>query len=74
MHAITYVEEDRGPTLPPKRIPIVKCDYKRCPKVQCFNFTNTCELCGADFNFAGQRLAPREQWGEETGEHWSDCY
>lgn len=34
-------------------------------------FTNSCE-CGADFNRSGQRLAPREQWGEETGESLSD--
>ncbi len=36
------------------------------------DFTNTC-VCGRDYNFAGQHLAPREQWGEETGEHPSDC-
>jgi hypothetical protein len=36
-------------------------------------FTNTCYICGTDYNSAGQELAPREQWGEETGEHWSDC-
>lgn len=35
-------------------------------------FTNTCERCGADYNSGGQRLAPREFWGEETGEHLSD--
>jgi hypothetical protein len=34
-------------------------------------FTNTCD-CGADYNSAGQRLAPREQWGEETGETADD--
>ena len=37
------------------------------------NFTNTCE-CGADYNSSGQMLACRSQWGEETGEHWTDCY
>jgi len=37
------------------------------------HFTNTCE-CGADYNMSGDRLAPRECWGEETGEHWSECY
>lgn len=42
-------------------------------EVVCDNFTNTCEWCGADYNFAGQKLAPRSQWGEETGEHWSEC-
>jgi len=38
----------------------------------CSGFTNTCPSCGADYNWAGQRLAPREQWGEETGESLSD--
>ena len=31
-------------------------------------FTCTCEDCGTDYNILGQRLAPRSQWGEETGE------
>jgi hypothetical protein len=35
--------------------------------VLCSGFTNTC-YCGADYNWAGQRLAPRAQWGYETGE------
>lgn len=35
--------------------------------------TNTCDGCGADYNLSGQHLAPREQWGEETGEHPSEC-
>lgn len=30
--------------------------------------TNTCEKCGTDYNMSGQRLAPREQWGWDTGE------
>jgi hypothetical protein len=29
--------------------------------------------CGREFNSSGQLLAPREQWGEETGEHPADC-
>ena len=37
-------------------------------------FTNTCHDCGADYNMSGQRLAPRSQWGYETGEHWTECY
>ena len=40
-------------------------------EVHLTGFTNTCE-CGADYNKSGQRLASREQWGEETGEHPSD--
>jgi hypothetical protein len=34
-------------------------------------FTNTCE-CGTDYNGAGQELASRSQWGEETGESVAD--
>lgn len=40
--------------------------------VVCSGFTATCRHCGADYNSAGQRLAPREVWGEETGEQASD--
>lgn len=39
--------------------------------VELSGFTNTCD-CGADYNGSGQRLAGREQWGEETGEALSD--
>lgn len=39
--------------------------------VELSGFTNPCE-CGIDYNFAGQRLGPRQNWGEETGEHPSD--
>lgn len=54
-----------------REVKIVKCSCGE--EVECRNFTNTCE-CGKDYNFAGQLLAPREQWGWETGEHWTDCY
>ena len=40
-------------------------------KVWCSGFTNTCE-CGREYNWAGQMLAPRCQWGEETGEIAAD--
>ena len=38
------------------------------------SFTNTCEICEDDYNASGQLLAPRHFWGEETGEHWTECY
>ena len=41
-------------------------------EVLCAEFTNTCGRCGVDYNMSGQRLAPRDQWGAETGEHWAD--
>lgn len=34
-------------------------------------YTNSCD-CGIDYDSAGYALAPREQWGEETGESVSD--
>ena len=37
------------------------------------NFTNECS-CGRLYNSWGQELAPREQWGEETGESWQECW
>lgn len=40
-------------------------------EVSLSGFTNTCE-CGRDYNLSGQKLAPRSQWGEETGESLSD--
>jgi len=54
-----------------KIIPVVNCSCGE--EIECTSFTNTCD-CGNDYNFAGQLLAPREQWGEETGEDWHDCY
>ncbi|RJO63153.1 MAG: hypothetical protein C4542_00475 [Dehalococcoidia bacterium] len=48
----------------------VVCD---CGKtVECTGFTNTCDRCGRDYNWNGTLLAPRNQWGEETGECEAD--
>ena len=47
-----------------------KCDHCGAD-VELYGFTNTCD-CGADYNMSGQLLAPREQWGAETGESLSD--
>lgn len=48
----------------------IKC--RNCGElVTCTGFTNTCD-CGTDYNHAGQMLAPRSQWGEETGESAND--
>lgn len=35
------------------------------------SFANGCELCPAEYSGTGVRLAPRHQWGEETGEHFA---
>ena len=31
-------------------------------------WANECEKCEREYNGSGQLLAPRSQWGEETGE------
>jgi hypothetical protein len=48
---------------------IGKCSCGK--EVELSHFTNTCD-CGRDYNSGGWLLAPRSQWGEETGEHISD--
>ncbi len=53
-----------------KVCPVVVCCKEA---LLCDSFTNTCPECGADYNFNGDMLASRSQWGEETGEHWSEC-
>lgn len=40
-------------------------------EVWCDGFTNPCS-CGADYGPGGTLLAPRWQWGEETGEQAED--
>jgi hypothetical protein len=40
--------------------------------VELAGFTNTCYDCQRDYNHGGMQLAPREQWGEETGEFLAD--
>lgn len=32
------------------------------------SLTNTCDGCGREYNSSGQLLAPRNQWGWDTGE------
>ena len=49
--------------------PVIKCACGA--EVVCEYFTNVC-TCGRDYNTCGQLLAPRSQWGEETGEHLAD--
>lgn len=52
--------------------PIVECPGCGKP-VKLHDSENDCS-CGNLFNAFGQLLAPREQWGEETGETLFDIY
>lgn len=47
-----------------------KCGCGR--RVELDGFTNTCGGCETDYDSNGQQLAPRSQWGEETGETAAD--
>lgn len=45
---------------------VIRCDCGRDVELV-FGWLNECE-CGRGYNGFGQLLAPRSQWGEETGE------
>lgn len=47
-----------------------RCDCGRCVVLD-DSWINSCD-CGREYNGSGQELAPRAQWGEETGEHPAD--
>lgn len=53
------------------QVAIGECNGCSAP-VELHGFTNTCDGCGRDYNMSGQELAPRSQWGEETGESLGD--
>ena len=77
--AVIFLEEQHqrkrdDVTLRTKIIPVVYCCPGEDGRVECDSFTQTCPVCGSDYNFSGTLLAPRSQWGEETGEDWGDCY
>lgn len=64
---INHVIESRGAGMPPKRIPVVLCNCGDI--VECWDsWANECDKCGTEYNGSGQELAPRNQWGWETGE------
>lgn len=45
-----------------------RCECGR--EVELYDYwANACE-CGREYNISGQLLAPREDWGEETGERF----
>ena len=59
--------EEREYFSTPSKYGICSCGQE----VMLTGFTNTCN-CGLDYNSSGELLAPRSQWGEETGESLSD--
>ena len=49
---------------------VIQCDCRREVELD-DAWLNTCE-CGRDYSGNGDLLAPRSQWGEETGESLAD--
>jgi hypothetical protein len=45
---------------------LMRCECRH--KLELYAFTNTCEKCGRDYDTGGSLLAPRSQWGDDTGE------
>ncbi len=67
MKILRHCRREGGMTVPA----VGECE--RCDnEVDLVGFTNTCNNCEADYNLDGQLLAPRSQWGEETGESLAD--
>lgn len=63
---IKYPEMDTE-TGKPIDVPILECDCgHKLYLDSCW--ANECEKCHTEYNGSGQKLAPRSQWGEETGE------
>lgn len=60
----TQTQHDRG-------YAVVRCDCGNRVETH-HHFLNPCYSCGADYDGSGNRLAPREFWGEETGESLAD--
>jgi hypothetical protein len=50
---------------------VIECDTCQRPVTLHSAIENEC-ACGAIYNMSGQALAPRECWGEETGETYAD--
>lgn len=51
---------------------VVKIECRNCQhEVELTNaWANACPNCHVEYNGSGQMLAPRSQWGEETGERF----
>lgn len=56
-----------------KKYKTINCNHCNEEVILTNGFTNTC-ICGTDYNGLGEELAPREQWGWETGENLVDMY
>lgn len=47
---------------------VIRCNNCRA-SVELYNsWASSCDNCHTEYNGSGQELAPRSQWGEETGE------
>ena len=61
-----FVEEDWSGRM--RRFKTLRCDCGTHLTLRDW-WSTECD-CGTEYNGAGQTLAPRSQWGEETGERF----
>ena len=52
---------------------VIQCGHCKKGEIELSSgWANSCPVCETEYNGSGQMLAPRSQWGEETGEHPAD--
>lgn len=51
---------------------VMRCDCGQSLSLHS-SWANRCSDCGREYNGSAQLLAPREQWGSETGETFEDA-
>lgn len=61
---VKFVEEEWSGRM--RRFKVIRCDCG-C-EITLYDWWSTGCDCGTEYNGSGQRLAPRQFWGEETGE------
>lgn len=66
-----YLRREPYYTRSGKKVERSLCKCECGHELLCAEFTNTCK-CGRDYNMSGQLLAPRSQWGWDTGESVED--
>lgn len=69
MAKITFIDREDGP---PTKILNCDCGHKTDLSEERDDFTCGGYGCRREYNCFGQALAPREQWGDETGESLTD--
>jgi hypothetical protein len=55
-----------------QKVKVIECEKCQNEIYLQNGFANSCDGCKSEYNGFGQLLAPREEWGWETGETAAD--